>query len=90
MVSNCQDLNHSIHFAVDKVKVKHFEHGTPNVRRRNNAKTLRRSTNRSQNTLKFGVVSLAQSRLYLFVVSDLLLVFFGSLRVEPIAHFNSA
>lgn len=24
------------------------------------------------------------------MMSDLLLVFFGSLRVEPIAHFNSA
>lgn len=90
MVSDCQDLNHAIYFAVDKVKVKHFEHGTWDIRRGNYAKTRRCRTNRSQYASEFGVVSLAQTRLYRLVMRDLLLVFFGSLGVEPIAHFSSA
>ena len=37
MMGDRQHLNHSINFAIDKVKVKNFEHGTSNVRRENNA-----------------------------------------------------
>ncbi len=90
MVSDRQDLNQSINFTVNKVKVKYFEHGTSNVRRRNNAEAIRCSTNRNQNTLKLGVVSPAQPRLYPLVVSDLIFVFLSGFRVEPIAHLNNA
>ena len=90
MVSDRQDLNQPINFTVNKVKVKYFEHGASNVRRRNNAEAIRCSTNRNQNILKFGVVSPAQSRLYLFIVSDLLFMLFSGLRVEPIVHLNNA
>jgi hypothetical protein len=37
MVGNCQHLHKSIDFAVTKVKVKDLEHGTSNVRGKNNA-----------------------------------------------------
>ena len=57
MVSDGQDLNQAIHFAVNQVKVKHFEHSAANVRRRNYAEAIRCSTNHKQNTLKFDVVS---------------------------------
>jgi hypothetical protein len=36
------------------------------------------------------VVSPAQSRLYLFIVSDLLFVLLSGLGMEPIAHLKSA
>ena len=39
--------------------------------------------------LKFCVVSPSQSRLYLFIVGNLLFVFFSGLGMEPIAHLKS-
>ncbi len=37
MMGDGQHLNQSIDFAVDEVKVKNLEHGTSNVRGKNNA-----------------------------------------------------
>ena len=49
-----------------------------------------RSTNQSHNMLKFGVISPSQSPLYLFIVSDLLFMFFSGLGMEPIAYLKIA
>ena len=41
MMGDRQHLNQSINFAVNKVKVKNFEYGASNVRRRNDARAIR-------------------------------------------------
>lgn len=90
MMRDGQYLNRSIDFSVNKVKVKNLEHGASNVGYKNNARLIRRRTNRSQDILKFRVVPPTQSCLYLFIVSDLLFVLFSGLGMKPIGHLKSA
>ena len=90
MVGNGQHLHQAVGISVNKVKVKDLEHGTTDVWGKNDACAIWRCANPFQGVEEFAVVTTAQSRLNVFVVSDLLFVFFGGRGVEPKTHFKSA
>ena len=86
VMGNSQHLNPSIRFTVNHVEVEQLEHSTPDVGRKDDARTGGVSTDKRHHIQKFSVVTPSQSCLCFFVVGDLLGVLFSGLGVEAIVH----
>lgn len=90
MMRNSQNLHHACQFAVDDVEVKNLETDSANIRRMDDARSQRHLADQRQGRLEFSVVAGSESRLFVLVPGNLLLVLVRCFRVQQIAHLRIA